>query len=244
MPRGRQLSPLVLDDQQRTDLLALARSTSMPHALVQRAQLILASAEGLTNKAVAQRVGLSPNVVGKWRRRFLESGITGLHDQLRPGRPRTYDDEAVATLINRTLHDTPADATHWSVRSMAAAQGVSKSTVHRWFQLFGVKPHLTRTFKLSNDPFFIEKLRDIVGLYLNPPDNAMVLCVDEKSRIQALNRTQRACPSASAMSTASPTTTSATAQPPSSPPSTPPPAASSPAVASAIAIRSSSPSSA
>ena len=166
----------------------------MPHALVQRAQVILASAEGLSNKAVAAQVGLSLNVVGKWRRRFLEAGVTGLHDELRPGRPRTYDDEKVATLINHALQEEPDNATHWSVRSMAEAQGVSKSTVQRWFTLFGVKPHLTRTFKLSTDPFFIEKVRDIVGLYLHPPNNAMVLCVDEKSQIQALNRTQRALP--------------------------------------------------
>ena len=194
MPKGRPLTPLILDDQQRDDLMALSRSTSMPHGLVQRARLVLASAEGLSNKAVGQRVGLTPNVVGKWRRRFLESGVAGLHDELRPGRPRTYDDERVATLINHALQETPQSATHWSVRSMAATQGVSKSTVQRWFTLFGVKPHLARTFKLSTDPFFIEKVRDIVGLYLNPPDNAMVLCVDEKSQIQALNRTQRALP--------------------------------------------------
>ena len=194
MPRGRPLTPLTLDHEQRGQLTALSRSTTMPHALVQRAQVILASAEGLSNKAVAAQVGLSLNVVGKWRRRFLEAGVTGLHDELRPGRPRTYDDEKVATLINHALQEGPDNATHWSVRSMAEAQGVSKSTVQRWFTLFGVKPHLTRTFKLSTDPFFIEKVRDIVGLYLHPPNNAMVLCVDEKSQIQALNRTQRALP--------------------------------------------------
>ena len=194
MPQGRPLSPLVLDEEQRGQLMALSRSTSMPHGLVQRARLILASAEGLSNQAVAERVGLTPNVVGKWRRRFREAGVTGLHDELRPGRPRTYSDEKVATLINHALQEEPDNATHWSVRSMADAQGVSKSTVQRWFALFGVKPHLTRTFKLSTDPFFIEKVRDIVGLYLHPPDNAMVLCVDEKSQIQALNRTQRALP--------------------------------------------------
>ena len=194
MPRGRPLTPLTLDDEERDQLTALSRSNTMPHALVQRAQVILASAEGLNNKAVATQVGLSPNVVGKWRRRFLEAGVRGLHDELRPGRPRTYDDEKVASLVNHALQEEPDNATHWSVRSMAEAQGVSKSTVQRWFSLFGVKPHLTRTFKLSTDPFFIEKVRDIVGLYLNPPDNAMVLCVDEKSQIQALNRTQRALP--------------------------------------------------
>lgn len=192
--KGRPLTPLVLDEEQRSQLMALSRSNSMPHGLVQRARIILASADGLSNKAVAERVGLTPNVVGKWRRRFLEAGIAGLHDELRTGRPRSYDDEKVATLINHALQEKPADATHWSVRAMADAQGVSKSTVQRWFALFGVKPHLTRSFKLSTDPFFIEKVRDIIGLYLHPPDNAMVLCVDEKSQIQALNRTQRALP--------------------------------------------------
>lgn len=194
MPRGRPLPPLVLDDDQREQLQAVARSTSLPHGLVLRARMILAAAEGLTNRAVAERVGAAPTTVGKWRRRYLQLGVQGLHDGLRPGRPRSYDDEKVAGLINRALQNRPDNAENWSVRLMAQAEGVSKSTVQRWFSLFGIKPHVAKTFKLSTDPFFIEKVRDIVGLYLNPPDHAMVLCVDEKSQIQALNRTQRALP--------------------------------------------------
>ena len=196
MPRGRPLPPLVLSDEQRGQVTALANSSSMPHALVQRARIIVACAEGRTNADVAARVGASPSAVGKWRRRFLARGVTGLHDELRPGRPRTYDDEKVAELINRALREKPDHANAWSVRRMAEAEGVSKSTVQRWFSLFGVKPHRSDTFKLSTDPFFVEKVRDVTGLYLNPPDHAMVLCVDEKSQIQALNRTQPTLPMA------------------------------------------------
>ena len=132
----------------------------------------LGSAEGLTNAAVAKRVGVTPHTVGKWRRRFREAGIQGLHDEIRSGRPRTYDDDKVASVINRALQETPDTGTHWSTRVLGQAAGLSKSTVQRWLALFGVKPHLARTFKLSTDPFFIEKVRDIVGLYLNPPDHS------------------------------------------------------------------------
>ena len=194
MPRGRKLTPLTVNEADRTQLQGVANSTTMPHALVLRARMILASAEGITNAAVAHRVGASPQAVGKWRKRYLDGGIQGLHDELRPGRPRTYDDERVARVINRALQDKPPNATHWSTHSMGAAEGISASTVSRWFRLFGVKPHLTKTFKLSTDPFFIEKVRDITGLYLNPPDHAMVLCVDGKSQIQALDRTQPKLP--------------------------------------------------
>ena len=162
----------------------------MPRALVVRARIILASAEGLTNAEVARRVGASPQAVGKWRRRFLAAGVQGLHDEPRPGRPRTYDDERVAQVINRALQDQPDNATHWSTRTLGKAEGISHSTVQRWFSLFGVKPHVAKAFKRSKDPFLIENVLDITGLYLNPPDHAMVLCVDEKSRIQALDRTQ------------------------------------------------------
>ena len=194
MPRGRPLPPLVLTDEQQEQLTALSHSTSMPYGLVQRARIVLACAEGQTNAAVAEQLQVSPSAVGKWRRRFLERGLQGLHDELRPGRPRTYDDDKVAELINRALQEKPDHAGAWSVRRMAAAEGVSKSTVQRWFARFGVKPHLSGTFKLSSDPFFIEKVRDVTGLYLHPPDHAMVLCVDEKSQIQARNRTQPTLP--------------------------------------------------
>ncbi len=194
MPRGRKLEPLTLTDEQQEQLEGITRSTTLPYALVLRARMILASAEGLTNEAVARRVGAMAQTVGKWRRRFRTAGIQGLHDELRPGRPRTHDDDKVAAVINRALQQKPDTATHWSTRALGRAEGVSKSTVQRWFALFGVKPHLAKTFKLSTDPFFIEKVRDITGLYLNPPDHAMVLCVDEKSQIQALNRTQPTLP--------------------------------------------------
>ena len=194
MPCGHSLAPLTFTDEQQDQLSGIAHSATLPYALVQRARMILASAEGLTNAAVARRVGVTPQTVGKWRRRFRAAGIQGLHDELRPGRPRTYDDDKVAAVISRALRETPDAATHWSTRTLARAEGIAKSTVQRWFALFGVKPHLAKTFKLSTDPFFIEKVRDIVGLYLNPPDHAMVLCVDEKSQIQALNRTQPTLP--------------------------------------------------
>jgi putative transposase len=185
---------LQLSDDERTPLNSIARSRTLPHALVQRAQIVLASAEGETNKAIAERLGIHQITVGKWRRRYLDHGIEGLHDELRPGRPRTFEDDRVADVINCALQKRPTSSTHWSVRSMAAETGISKSTVQRWFELFGVQPHRQKHFKLSTDPFFIEKVRDIVGLYLNPPDHAVVLCVDEKTQIQALDRTQPLLP--------------------------------------------------
>ena len=190
MPRGRPVVPVVLSDEESHQLRRVAGSRSLPHGVVQRAQIVLACAQGESNAAIAQRMGLNPMTVGKWRRRYLEHGLEGLHDQLRPGRPRTHADERVAEVITTVLQSTPPTATHWSVRSMAAHTGISKSTVQRWFDLFGVQSHRQRHFKLSTDPFFIEKVRDSVGLYLHPPDHAVVLCVDEKSQVQALQRTQ------------------------------------------------------
>lgn len=194
MPRGRALPELTLSDDERSQLLAIARSRSMPHGIVRRAEIVLASADGETNKAIAQRLKLNQLTVGKWRRRYLDEGIEGLHDELRSGRPRSLDDERVAEVINTALQGPPPHATQWTVRAMAEHTGISKSTVQRWFELFGIQPHRQKTFKLSNDPFFVEKVRDIVGLYLNPPDCAVVLCVDEKSQIQALERTQPLLP--------------------------------------------------
>jgi putative transposase len=194
MPRGRALPELTLSDDERSQLLAIARSRSLPHGIVRRAEIVLASADGETNKAIAQRLKLNQLTVGKWRRRYLDEGIEGLHDELRSGRPRSLDDERVAEVINTALQGPPPHATQWTVRAMAEHTGISKSTVQRWFELFGIQPHRQKTFKLSNDPFFVEKVRDIVGLYLNPPDCAVVLCVDEKSQIQALERTQPLLP--------------------------------------------------
>jgi putative transposase len=194
MPRGRPIEPLPLSRDAQTQLESLAQSRSLPHWLVVRAQIVLSCAAGEANASIARRLKLTNATVGKWRRRYRELGIAGLHDELRPGRPRTHEDERIAKVINTALQSGPTDATHWSVRSMAEHSQVSKSTVHRWFDLFGVQPHRQRHFKLSNDPFFVEKVRDIVGLYLNPPDHTVVLCVDEKTQVQALERTQPLLP--------------------------------------------------
>jgi transposase len=185
---------LVLTDEERAQLQSLARSRSLPAALTARARIVLSCADGEPNSVVAQGLRVTPGTVGKWRRRFVARRIAGLHDELKPGKPRTIDDEQVAQLIRRTLHTKPNGSTHWSVRTMADEIGFSKSTVQRYFQMFGLQPHRAKSFKLSTDPFFIEKLRDVVGLYLNPPENALVLCVDEKSQVQALQRTQPMLP--------------------------------------------------
>ena len=166
----------------------------MPQGLAARMRIVLLANEGVNNNEIAQRLGLSQATVGKWRRRFVARGVEGLHDDLRPGRPRSISDERVAELLRKTLQDKPSAQTHWSCRDMAAETGISKSTVHRIWSAFGLRPHRFRTFKLSNDPFFVEKVRDIVGLYLDPPTDALVLCVDEKSQCQALERTQPALP--------------------------------------------------
>ena len=182
MRSGRPKTPLVLSDEQREQLQGLARSRSLPSGLVNRVRIVLLAAEGVSNKEIASRLGLSQPTVGKWRKRFLERGLEGLHDELRPGRPRSIPDEQVAELINTTLQTKPEGATHWSCRTLADQVGVSKSTVQRVWSAFGLKPHRSETFKLSTDPFFVEKVRDIVGLYLAPPTEAVVLCVDEKSQ--------------------------------------------------------------
>src|SRR5215469_8243360 len=194
MLTGRPKPDLELSLDERTQLKSLAASRTLPHALVCRAKVVLWSAAGQSNTEIAGRLGWAKVTVGKWRQRFLEQRVGGLYDELRPGRPRSIADEQIALLLKRTLSRKPAGATHWSVRQAARDSGISKSTVHRVFQAFAVQPHRSRNFKLSPDPFFIEKVRDIVGLYLNPPHHALVLCVDEKSQIQALNRTQPVLP--------------------------------------------------
>ena len=189
MPRGRRLAPLTISASDRAELEDVANSTSLPQALVLRARMILASSDGLTNADVARQVGASQQAVGKWRKRYLDGGIESLRDEPRPGRPRTFDDEKVAQVINRALHEKPANATRWSTHSMGAAEGVSASTVSRWFRQFGVKPHQTKTSELPTDPFVIEEVLDIAGLYLNPPTQAMVLCAERQSEFQAFDRT-------------------------------------------------------
>jgi putative transposase len=194
MPLGRPLMPVIMSSEVLEQLESMTRSRSISQTLAQRARIVLLSADGLPNYAVADGVGVSPATVGKWRRRFRQQGLQGLYDELRPGKPRSISDEKIATLLRRTLNSPPKDATHWTCRSLAARTGLSKSTVQRVWHAFGIQPHRQKHFKLSNDPFFVEKVRDIVGLYLNPPDHALVLCVDEKSQIQALERSQPMLP--------------------------------------------------
>ena len=195
MARGRPKTALTMSDEELSQLLSFARSRSLPSALSTRAKIILASAQGEANSAIAARLRLNPGTVRKWRTQFIERRVKGLYSEVSTGRPRTIDDERIAGLINTTLHTKPADgSTHWSVRTVAEESGISKTSVHRYFKLFGLQPHRSEHFKLSTDAFFIEKLRDVVGLYLSPPDNALVLCVDEKSQCQALERTQPMLP--------------------------------------------------
>lgn len=194
MVLGRPIPPVKLSSEVRQQLRCMIRSRSLPHPLVRRAKIILLAAEGLNNKTIAQQVGLSGAMVGLWRKRFLEQGLMGLYDDPKAGGPRSIRDEEIAALIRKTLKTQPKDGTHWSCRSIAAETKLSKSTVHRVWKAFGIQPHRQKHFKLSTDPFFVEKVREITGLYLNPPDKAMVLCVDEKSQIQALDRTQPLLP--------------------------------------------------
>jgi len=186
--RGRQAPVVVLSEQERETLERWARRPKSAQALALRCRIVLAAAAGDSNEEIAARLACNRNTVGKWRGRFVERRLDGLHDEPRPGKPRTISDEDVERVIVKTLEETPAAATHWSTRSMAQATGMSQTAVSRIWRAFGLKPHLVETFKLSPDPQFIDKVRDIVGLYLNPPDAAVVLCVDEKSQIQALDR--------------------------------------------------------
>jgi transposase len=181
---------LTLSSTERDQLTALAASRALPAGLVRRAQIILRSAAGEANAAIAKRLGVSVPLISQWRKRYRAAGLAGLYDAPRAGRPRTHEDDAVARMLRTVVQTRPKAATHWTVRDVARKTGISKSTIHRYFTLFGIQPHRTKSFKLSPDPFFVEKVRDIVGLYLNPPDKALVLCVDEKSQIQALERTQ------------------------------------------------------
>ena len=172
---------------------------------------MLAAADGEHSNDIAARLGCSTSTVGKWRGRFARQGLDGLHDEPRPGRPRTVGDDDVERVIVKTLEERPPNATHWSTRSMATATGMSQTAVSRIWRAFGLKPHQAESFKLSPDPLFIDKVRDIVGLYLNPPEAAVVLCVDEKSQIQALDRSAPVAPAHARRTRAAPTTTSATA---------------------------------
>lgn len=191
---GRRAVELVLTDVERAELQGLAARRSTAQAMALRARIVLACADGGQNKAVAAKLGVCQPTVGKWRARFAEQRVEGLRDEPRPGAPRTVDDERVEALVTATLESVPKDATHWSSRGMARASGLSVSTVQRVWRAFGLQPHRLETFKLSTDPDFVAKVRDVVGLYMAPPDRALVLCVDEKSQIQALDRSQPMLP--------------------------------------------------
>ena len=192
--RGRRLAELVLSSEERESLERWTRRPKTAQALALRARIILSCAEGKSNTAVADELEITQATVGKWRRRFVDQRLDGLLDEPRPGAPRSISDADVERVITLTLETTPSDATHWSTRSMAARSGMSQSAVSRIWRAFALQPHRSETFKLSKDPLFIEKVRDIVGLYLHPPERAAVLCVDEKSQIQALDRTQPLLP--------------------------------------------------
>jgi transposase len=191
---ARQLAPLILSDEERADLRALASRRKTAQALALRARIVLACAEGNQNKEVAAKLGVVEMTVGKWRRRFVEDRLEGLRDGPRPGAPRTVDDARIEATISKTLESLPKDATHWSSRGMAKESGLSASSVQRIWRAFGLQPHRMETFKLSTDPDFVAKVRDVVGLYVSPPQHAVVLCVDEKSQIQALDRSQPMLP--------------------------------------------------
>lgn len=194
MAIGRPKAELTLSDEERSELQKLVRRRSTPQAISLRAQIVLRCAGGLTNTQVAEALGVSTPTVGKWRRRFVEDRLAGLHDEPRPGGPRTISDDAVAEVVTLTLETKPKNATHWSTRSMAERVGLSQSAVSRIWRAFNLQPHRESTFKLSTDPLFVDKVRDVVGLYMNPPDRALVLSIDEKSQIQALDRSQPLLP--------------------------------------------------
>ena len=194
MQRGRPKAELIVTTDDRATLERWTARRSTAQALALRSRIVLRCSSGITDLEVASELGITNQTVGKWRRRFIADGLDGLLDEPRPGAPRRIGDDQVETVVVKTLETTPRNATHWSTRSMAAATGMSRPTVSRIWRAFGLQPHRTSTFKLSNDPQLVEKVRDIVGLYLNPPDRALVLCVDEKSQIQALDRTQPVLP--------------------------------------------------
>ncbi|WP_372572197.1 IS630 family transposase [Ruegeria jejuensis] len=193
---GRVADEVVLSDEERTFLEAQVLQQKAARSLSDRCRMMLLCAEGLQSKGVGAQLGMHEHTVGKWRRRFVKDRIEGLTDEYRPGRPRAVSDAQVARVIERTLNTTPKDATHWSIRSMVAETGLSHTTIRRIWTAFGLRLHRSETFKLSTDPLFVDKVQDIVGLYMLPPNRAIVLCVDEKSQIQKLAREQPVLPMA------------------------------------------------
>jgi transposase len=194
MPLGRPRKPISLTDDERTKLVTWSRRPTTAQRLALRAKIILAAAEGHPNSTIATDLRITLPTVGKWRQRFLDRRLDGLTDEPRPGAPRTITDTHVEEIVTKTLESKPKNATHWSTREMARSIGLSQTAISRIWRAFGLKPHLHETFKFSTDPYFVEKVRDVVGLYLNPPDRAVVLSVDEKSQIQALDRSQPILP--------------------------------------------------
>ena len=196
MRTGRPIKPLTLNEEDKAKLEMIARRPKTDQRTALRARIVLACAQGLTNQKVAARLHVTAQTVGTWRERFRTGGLGALGDLPRSGPPRKITDAKVEEVVTRTLEKKPRHATHWSTRTMAAASGLNQNAIVRIWRAFGLKPHLQENFKLSTDPFFVEKVRDIVGLYLNPPEQtrAVVLCVDEKSQVQALDRSQPVLP--------------------------------------------------
>jgi transposase len=194
MARGRVAIGIVLDEAEQTALSALTRRHGAAQSLAMRARIVPAAADGLSNKEIAAELDVGAHTVGVWRKRFASDRMDGLYDEPRPGAPRQIGDAEIAATVRKTLETLPKGATHWSLRTMAKAVGHAPSTIHRIWQTFGLQPHRAETFKLLSDPLFVEKVRDIVGLYLSPPERAVVLCIDEKSQVQALDRTQLVLP--------------------------------------------------
>src|SRR5262245_1058168 len=195
---ARPKPELVLSDDERQALTRWADRPKSTQRLARRARIVLACADETSNKVVAEQLGVCAATVGTWRNRFVTRRLEGLTDEPRPGAPRTVTDTDVERVVTRTLEAKPTHATHWSTRRLARASGLSPSTVGRIWRAFGLKPHRADTFKLSTDPYFVEKVRDVVGLYLSPPQKAIVLCIDEKPQVQALERTQPVLPLAPA----------------------------------------------
>ena len=213
MRTGRPKRALVLTRDEEERLQSFAHRACSQPVLARRARVILASARGLANPVVAKQARCLLGMVNKWRSRFLKKRLEGLYDEPRPGAPRKVTEAQVEKLVIQTLESTPRGQTHWSTRSLAQSSGLSRMTISRIWRAFGLQPHRTETFKLSPDPLLIEKVRDIVGLYMNPPDHALVFCVDKKSQIRWI-APSRCCPCAPVRPSGVPTTTSATGPPP------------------------------
>lgn len=194
MATGRPIQPLTVTAEEREKLNLLARRPKTAQAMAQRARIVLNCAAGMSNSDVATKLHVTRSTVGKWRERFRLERLEGLLDEPRPGAPRQIGDDRIEEVVTRTLESMPENRTHWTTRAMAEAAGLSQTAVVRIWHAFGLQPHRVENFKLSKDPQFVEKVRDVVGLYMNPPEHAVVLCVDEKSQVQALNRTQPILP--------------------------------------------------